>query len=169
MAGVAEPWKLNEVKSAEEACRIIGKPEYAPGITYARVFAEEDGRGPKEEAAFDALVQAMGAGQASSVRAECWFLYWGSYTGNTLNGILGRKAGKPLSLPFKLFMLVFYGPLFAEIALVSKIVSVLPVVPAAIGSGFGAILSINAGIWFIPVGLFAILGGVSSTVSVKSE
>lgn len=162
MAGVAEPWKLNEVKSAEEACTLIGKPEYAPGVTYSRVFAEEDGRGAKEAAAFEALVKACGEGQASSVRAICWFLYWGSYTGNTLNGILGMKPGKPTSLPFKLLMLLFYGPLFLEIALVSKIVSVAPVVPSVIGSGFGAILSINAGIWFVPVGLVATLCGAPS-------
>ena len=69
------------------------------------------------------------------------------------------KPGKPTSLPFKLLMLMFYGPLFLEIALVSKIVSVAPVVPSVIGSGFGAILSINAGIWFVPVGLVATLCG----------
>jgi hypothetical protein len=160
MAGVAEPWKLNEAKSAAEACQLIGMPEYAPGITYARVFAEEDGRGPKETAAFETLAEACGAGRASSLRAICWFLYWGSYTGNTLNGILGRKPGKPTSLPFKTVMLLFYGPLFLEIAIVSKIVSVAPALPSIIGSGFGAILCINAGIWFVPVGLVAILCGV---------
>ena len=155
MAGVADPWKLNDVKSADEACALIGVPEYAPGVTYARIFAEVDGRGPREEEAYKELVKTCGDGQAASIRAICWFLYWGSYTGNTLNGILGRKEGKQTSLPFKLFMLLFYGPLFVEIAVVSKIVSVAPAVPSFVGSGFGAILAINAGLWFCPIGIIA--------------
>ena len=113
-----------------------------------------------EASAYQTLVRACGEGQASSVRAMCWFLYWGSFTGNTLNGIMGLKPGTSTSLPFKAFMLIFYGPLFAEIALVSQLVRVVPAVPAAVGSGFGAILSINAGLWFCPVGFAAIVLGI---------
>ena len=141
---------------------MIGKPEFSPGVTYARIFAEEDGRGAKEADAFKALAHACGDGEASSVRAICWFLYWGSYTGNTLNGILGRKPGKDTSLPFKVFILTFYGPLFAEIELVSRIVSMVPAVPSFIGSGFGAVLAINAGLWFGPVGFVAMALGVTA-------
>jgi hypothetical protein len=160
MASVADPWKLNEVQSAEEACQMVGQVEFEPGVTYARAFAETDGRGPMEASAYQTLVRACGEGQASSVRAMCWFLYWGSYSGNTLNGMMGRKKGKETSLPFKVFMLGFYGPLFAEIALVSQLVRVVPAVPSVVGSGFGAILSINAGLWFCPVGFMAIVLGI---------
>ena len=104
MAGVADPWKLNEVGSADEACGMLATPEHAPGVRYARVFAEADGRGAKAEAAFAALAKATSEGEAKSVRAICWFLYWGSYTGNTLNGIMGRKEGKELSMVFKALM-----------------------------------------------------------------
>jgi hypothetical protein len=113
MAGVADPWQLNRAKSADEACRAVGVPEYEAGVRYARVFAEVDGRGARETAAFKQLVSSCGEGKAASVRAICWFLYWGSYTGNTLNGMLGRKEGKETSLPFKAFMLTFYGPVCA--------------------------------------------------------
>ena len=155
MAGVADPWKLNEAKSAAEACEMIGVPQYSAGVTYARVFAEADGRGSVEDAAYTALVKSMSAGEASSVRAICWFLYWGSFTGNTLNGILGRKEGKDTGILFKIFMLVFYGPLFALIALVSFLVSMSPTVPAWFGALFGAILACVAGIWFCPIGFIA--------------
>ena len=83
---------------------MVGQVEFEPGVTYARAFAETDGRGPMEASAYQTLVRACGEGQASSVRAMGWFLYWGSYSGNTLNGMMGRKKGKETSLPFKVFL-----------------------------------------------------------------
>ena len=53
--------------------------------------------------------------------------------------------------------MLYYGPLFLVIAIISAIVSWSPQVPAWFGSLFGAILAICAGIWFIPLGLIAML------------
>ena len=79
MVGVDDAYKLNDATSAEDARMMCD----LPAVSYARLFAECDGVGPKEAKAFELLASELGAGKASSTRAICWFLYWGSFTGST--------------------------------------------------------------------------------------
>ena len=69
MAGVDDPSGLMQAKSLSECTKIVDDP----AIVYARTFAENDGRGAPEQAAFDALTQSTSEGYARSVRALCWF------------------------------------------------------------------------------------------------
>ena len=61
---------------------------------FARKFAEDDGKGPAVEKAYEAVVEQHGNASAKSVKALCWFLNWGSIGGNTLNATLfeGRRG-----------------------------------------------------------------------------
>ena len=157
MAGNDSAWQLNDAKSVKEACSLVGKSN-APGVSYARLFSECDGRGEKEEAAYKELVSAYGAGRASSLRAMCWFLKWGAFTGNTLNGIVGNKKGRATSFLFQILFFIYYGPLFfGLINLVSALLKVSPRVPAWFSSFFGVVLAFIAGSFFIPLGLIGMV------------
>lgn len=59
-----------------------------PAIAFARKFAEDEGKGPAVEKAFEGVVERHGPAGAQSVKALCWFLNWGSVGGNTLNAAL---------------------------------------------------------------------------------
>lgn len=151
MAGIADADKLDHAQSTTEALSVCN----LPGISYARIFAEGGPRSSQEKKAYADVVKEYGEGRASSLQAVCWFLHWGSYTGNTLNGILGFKEGKPgLSLVFKATFLAYYGALFyGLINLVSLILKPAPRVPGWFSAGFGAILAAIGGSFFFPLGV----------------
>jgi len=133
----------------------------SPAIAFARTFGENDGRGEKTAAAFEKLSEHMGRGPAGSVQALCWFLLWGSVNGNTINSFLkGRLCGAPkrgASLLVELSALVYYGPLFLLISIVSMMLTLFPKVPRWLSAGFGALLTLIAAVWIVPLGLAAAL------------
>ena len=156
MAGVEAPEALQQSESAE-ACRNVVDH---PAISYARTFAEQNGRGPDMDSAFDSLSETEGKGRASSVRALCWFLLWGSIGGNTINAFLSRLRGAPKagsSVFFELLFFLYYGPLFLVIAVVNGLLRFFPRVPAWFSAGFGVLLTIIASVWIIPVGILSLL------------
>jgi len=157
MAGVDQAQELMSAKSEKEARALFD----SPAITFARRFGESDGRGAAVDQAFVELAKDMGAGQAGSVRALCWFLLWGSIGGNTINSFLfGRllcrpKAGR--SFLFELLFFLTYGPLFLLIATVMTLLRCFPRVPAWFSAAFGAFLTLVASIWIVPLGLLSVL------------
>jgi len=163
MAGIADVVKLDEAKSAAEATSLCDHP----GISYARIFAESGCSGPKEAEAYQEAVKHYGEGRASSLRAVCWFLHWASYTGNTLNSILGfKKVKDDMSTFFKLTFLTYYFPLFfILINVVSLIVKPLPRVPTWFSAGFGFILATIAGSSFFPLGVIGLVLDAKNTKS----
>ena len=129
-------------------------------IEYARIFAENNGRGPNEAAAFSKLADAEGNGRALSIRALCWFLLWGSIGGNTINGFLARLKNDGRSdsnIGFELIFSAFYGPLFLLISVVNFLLQYFPRVPSWFSSAFGVVLTMIAGVWIIPVGVLSLL------------
>lgn len=159
MAGLQWPMRLNAAKSAEEAAGLCNDPLHVPGVRYARIFAMYDGSGQKAAAEFDALVAAYGAGRARSVRALCWFLYWGSFVGNTLNGAVGYKTPKPGTRPrFLLQFMAYYGVLFfGVITIVSVMLKALPQVPSLVYRTLGLILCCVGGVFFCALGAIDLL------------
>lgn len=157
MAGIADAAKLDKAKSAAEAQGLCNSS--GPGISYARIFAESGARGDNEREAHAEMVKEYGEGRASSLQAICWFLYWGSFTGNTLNGILGLKERKEgMSLYFKVTFFLFYGPLFfILINVVSLLIKPAPRVPAWFSALFGVILATIAGLFFFPLGVLGFI------------
>ena len=156
MAGVDEPEALQSSESVEACRQVVDHP----AITYARRFAETNGRGEGSEGAFEVLKESEGAGRASSIRALCWFLLWGSIGGNTTNAFLSRLRGKPRagsSFLFELIFFLYYAPLFALIAVVNALLRFAPKVPAWFSASFGVLLTVIASVWIIPLGIVALL------------
>ena len=74
-----------------------------PEVKFAKVFAEEAGRGPKVDAVFRAAGAPARAAQRA--RALCWALLWGKTTGNTINAIRGKLLGlRGVPSPFELLV-----------------------------------------------------------------
>ena len=156
MAGVEDVSTLMQAESLK-ACQQVSDET---AITYARLFAEGNGRGVRVEAAYGALASEEGTGRANSVQALCWFLLWGSLGGNTLNGFLARLKGQgrsDSSFLFELIFTLFYGPLFLLIAVVNALLKFFPKVPAWFSAAFGVLLTHIAALWIVPVGLLSFL------------
>lgn len=156
MAGVEEPGRLMKAGSERECRQLVDDP----AISFARVFAEHDGRGDAVERAAGELASATSEAHARSVRALCWFLLWGSLGGNTLNGFFARLAGRPKagsSALFELLFALYYGPLFLVIALVNALLRFTPRVPGFVSAGFGLLLTVIAGTWILVPGLLGVV------------
>jgi len=156
MAGVTEAKQLACVKTADEAKTVGG----LPSLQFSRVFAESGGRGANVPAAFEELVEAVGANKAAKVRALCWYLKWGAMGGNTTNCVKKRLLGlAPLgemSL-FDLLFLLAYGVFFFIVFIVNSIIKYLPQVPAWFSAFFGDFLVIVCQLWILPFGFLALL------------
>jgi AhpD family alkylhydroperoxidase len=152
MAGLAQPLQLNQARSAEECIALSSQSEVF--MNFAHTFACYDGRGAAVEEAFDALAHEHGEGKALSARALCWFLHWGSWTGNTLNGAVSYRNPKPdASQSFLLQILLYYFVLFFGIInLVSILIKILPRMPSCFMAFFGIVLCTVAGVVFTPLG-----------------
>jgi len=163
MAGVEDPEGLMKAGSEDECRSFVDDP----AISYARIFAEQDGRGPAVEQAFETLSGATRPGFAASVRALCWFLLWGSIGGNTINALLSRlkgnsKAGS--SVFFELIFFVYYGPLFLIIAIVNGLLRFAPRVPKWFSAGFGVVLTLIASVWILLPGLLGLVAGTKPRI-----
>ena len=149
---------------SEEECR---KFVDDPAISFARSFAENDGRGTGVEQAFAQLAQATKPAFAASVQALCWFLLWGSIGGNTLNAFFSRLKGQPKtgsSFLFELVFFLYYGPLFLIIAIVNALLRFFPKVPKWFSAGFGLLLTVIAGTWIIIPGILGLLVGTKPRI-----
>ena len=156
MAGVEDPKGLMKASSEEECRSFVDDP----AISYARIFAEQDGRGAAVDQAFEELSSATRLSYAASVRALCWFLLWGSIGGNTINALFSRlkgnaKAGS--SVVFELVFLIYYGPLFLIIAIVNGLLRFAPRVPKWFSATFGLILTVIASVWIVLPGLLGLI------------
>lgn len=163
MAGVDDPQGLMQAKSEEECRKFVDDP----AISFARSFAENDGRGTGVEQAFAQLAQATKPAFAASVQALCWFLLWGSIGGNTLNAFFSRLKGQPKtgsSFLFELVFFLYYGPLFLIIAIVNALLRFFPKVPKWFSAGFGLLLTVIAGTWIIIPGVLGLLVGTKPRI-----
>ena len=154
MAGVEDAETLMRANSEDECRRLVDNP----AISFARIFAENDGRGDRVEREFTTLSAELGEGKAKSVRALCWFLLWGSVGGNTINAFLSRLVGKKKkgsSAVFELLFFIYYGPLFLVIAIVNALLRFFPRVPAWFSAGFGVLLTVIASTLILTPGLLA--------------
>jgi len=118
---------------------------------------------------FEGLKAAMGPKKAASVMALCWFLHWGSITGNTIGALTkGRLVGRPkcgskwLSLDplFELAFTAYYGVCFALVTLTTLLLKAFPAgVPKPVNSVLGVVLLCVSSVWIVPLGL---LGAVAT-------
>ena len=149
---------------SEDECRSFVDD---PAISFARIFAEQDGRGSEVDHAFAALSEATQPDFAASVRALCWFLLWGSIGGNTINAFFARLTGKAKtgsSLVFELVFFVYYGPLFLIIATVNALLRFAPRVPKWFSAAFGLLLTVIAGTWIVLPGVLGLVAGTKPRI-----
>lgn len=160
MAGVDNAQKIMSAGSASEAASLATK-ESCAAVGYAHGFAERGGRGVREDDEFAKIVASYGPGKASSIRALCWFLLWGSLGGNTINAFaFGRLCGKPQansSFVFELVFFLWYGLLFGVIAVLNAMLKYMPKVPGFVSASIGFVLTTCASIWVLPVALVSVL------------
>lgn len=163
MAGVEEPTRLMNASSESECRQLVDNP----AISFARIFAENDGRGDAVEQSFGELSAATRPGYAASVRALCWFLLWGSIGGNTINAFFARLTGKAKSgssFVFELLFVLYYGPLFVIIAVVNALLRFAPRVPKWFSAAFGLLLTVIAGTWIILPGILGLIAGTKPRI-----
>ena len=113
---------------------------------------QRQGRGARK--AFDELVKAVGPGKAAACKAQCWFLHWGSTSGNTLLSFWkGRLLGESKCGSNPLFEIVFalyYTPCYLLISATSSVLKLFPAkVPKALSSGLGCVLTTVSSIWYV--------------------
>lgn len=163
MAGVDDPQGLMNAESEAE-CRKFADD---PAISFARSFAENDGRGTTVEQAYAQLAHATQPGFSASVQALCWFLLWGSIGGNTINAFFSRLKGQSKtdsSVLFELVFVLYYGPLFLIIAIVNALLRLSPKVPKWFSAGFGLLLTVIAGTWIVVPGVLGLLVGTKPRI-----
>jgi len=163
MAGVENPDGLMKAKSEDECRSFVDDP----AISFARIFAENNGRGAAVETALDSLSNATRPAYATSVQALCWFLLWGSIGGNTLNAFFSRLSGNAKegsSFFFELLFFVYYGPLFLIIAIVNTLLRFAPRVPKWFSAAFGMLLTVIAGTWIIIPGVLGHIAGTEPRI-----
>jgi len=157
MAGVEDPKGLLESQTAAEARTKVNHP----AISFAVTFAKNQGRGRFVGTAYQALVESQGAGEAGCIRALCWFLFWGSIGGNTINSFLfGRLICRPKRdswILFELLFFLYYGPLFLLIAVVNFLLQFFPKTPNWFMAFFGVVLWMIAGTWITPAGILSMI------------
>ena len=120
--------------------------EDTPAVCFSRNFAKTDGKDiPK--LLKDAKVKD---GDQSRVVALSYFLYWGSYGGNTINSFVFCKSPSLFNLLFTMY----YGILYVVILLTTGLLKVIPgPVPAIVSSVLGVVLTICAGSFILPIGV----------------
>jgi len=147
--------RLNGALHSEEAAAACDTVEQKHAVAYARIFATSDGRGRRDTDAYARLEAQYGAGRARSVRALCWLLYWGSFTGNTLNGAIGYKTPKPGTRPlFQSHFIAYYGVLFWGVVTAAvMLLKLLPPLPAGVVALIGTAITVLVGAFFVPLGI----------------
>jgi len=157
MATLKDAVPLLQAENEGDSRKVLDEP----ALSYARTFAEADGRGKDEADAFQEISDHYGAGRASSIRALCWFLLWGSLGGNTCNafwqGRLRCRPKKGSNVLFEILFFMYYQPLYLLIAIVNFLLKYFPEVPAWFSAGFGALLAIIASVWIVPLALVGVL------------
>lgn len=136
-----------------------------PAVVFAKAFAINSGRGKDVDASYDTLITSIGSRKkAKSVKALCWALLWGKTTGNSIN--LARDKILKFNVSsiglLDLFLLAYYGPLFAVIGILNKILERLPTIPPTASAGLGAVLWLPQAINITPLGVVSLFlrGGV---------
>lgn len=151
MAGVDDHKQLQAAKTVEDCTSLVNDP----AVAFARTFANnrEEELPLAYKYAYQKVVQAHGQDKAKSVEALCWFLAWGSQGGNTVNGTLWEGQRGVFPMVFTLY----YAPLFGVIAVMNKVLALMPKnMPGVFFQGMGVTLTVAGGTWMTPVGLLGL-------------
>jgi AhpD family alkylhydroperoxidase len=156
MAGLGlDSSKKSSSKSSKEAMD-------AAMIAYAKDFGRCNGRGECLSKKYAELETKIGKGNAASVQALCWFLHWGSISGNTLLSLYrGRLTGNPKpgsNILFEILFAAYYTPLYLVISATTLLFKAFPArVPKLLSMAIGCTLTTVASVWIVPIGLLGFI------------
>ena len=162
MAGLECGAQLNSAESDAVAVALVSEAnDKKHAATFGRVFAHLNGRGAQVDAAYETLVEAVGASKAATMRSLCWFILWGGVTGNTILAAIGQYKKRPGSwrlafgIPFAMWYAVLF---FFVIGATSLFLKIFPgKVPGVLSQMLGCVLWFLASIHFVPLGLVGLL------------
>lgn len=122
-----------------------------PAVRFAYQFAESGGEIIKN------LKDAKVADENKNhIIALSYFLYWGSYGGNTINSFL---SGKNISF-FGLLFTLYYAALYLLVVVTTYVLKILPSgVPGIVSTILGIVLVICAYTFIIPIGVIGKIAG----------
>ncbi|EKX37684.1 hypothetical protein GUITHDRAFT_165415 [Guillardia theta CCMP2712] len=159
MAGLKDDTKrINEAKTSKELQKVTNDKM----VNFARKFGEYNGRGACFEAEYQELVKSVGKGKANAIKSLCWFLHWGSISGNTLLSFYrGRLSGNPKkgsNLIFEILFALYYTPLYLLITATTCILKVFPAnVPRVLSMSMGCVLATIASLKIVPMGILGVV------------
>jgi AhpD family alkylhydroperoxidase len=144
LAGIS-PEDANKLQTSESATESV-KVMDTPAVRFAHAFAKTDGENVSKLAK-DAKVSNA---EKPKIIALSYFLYWGSYGGNTINTLLFCKRFSIFGLLFTLY----YGALYIVVLLTTALLKVFPSnVPGTVSMVLGLVLTICAGTFIAPLGI----------------
>jgi AhpD family alkylhydroperoxidase len=145
----------------KSASKHSNEAKEAAMVAYAKEFGRFNGRGDCLKKKYKELEATTGKDKAASVQALCWFLHWGSISGNTiLSFFRGRLSGNPKpgsNIVFELLFAAYYTPLYLVISATTLIFKAFPRVPKAVSMVIGCTLTTVASVWIIPVGVVGLI------------
>jgi len=161
LSRLADVQKQGEDILQSDSVTAVQKVAPNPSVLFARKFGEHSGRGAELDAEYKSLQQSVGPKKAASVYALCWFLHWGSISGNTLNHFLFRslvgKAKQGANVLFLGIFALYYIICYGLIKLTSMMFKLFPRIPPAFSAVIGVVLCTVASLWILPLG---IIGGL---------
>ena len=170
MAGLSETYKLNDLGQIH--------PDDVKEVSLFAMFGSSffDATKGANSEVLDKIqgeIQAeYGRSVAKATRGLSFFLLWGSMSGNTINNFLFETMGKFKAGSNTLFELIFvlwYGPLFFIIVIVSTLFKAMPRVPRIIWILLSLVLATVASLWIIPFSLVCLLLSPVAKVFSKTE
>ena len=133
----------------------------SPPVAYAKSFCLAHGRGNEVKTkVYAKLVDAIGPVKAYSVLCLCWALLWGQTTGNSINSARDKIFSLSITslAALDIFILGWYGPLFAIIGILNAILKLIPgTFLKTFSVILGAILWLPQAIFIAPIGFLSLV------------
>lgn len=169
MAGLSETYKLNDLGQVH--------PDDVKEFSLFAMFGSSFGvtKGTNSEVLDkiqDEIQAEYGRSVAKATRGLSFFLLWGSLSGNTINNFLFETLGEfkvGSTTLFELIFVLWYGPLFVIIVIVSTLFKAMPRVPRIIWILLSLVLATVASLWIIPFSLVCLLLSPVAYVFSKTE
>jgi hypothetical protein len=169
MAGLSETYKLNDLGQIHPD----DVKEVSLFAMFGSSFKATNGANSEVLDKIQGEIQAeYGRSVAKATRGLSFFLLWGRMSGNTINNFLFETMGKFKAGSNTLFELIFvlwYGPLFFIIVIVSTLFKAMPRVPRIIWILLSLVLATVASLWIIPFSLVCLLLSPVANVFSKTE
>lgn len=158
LAGLTDPaqidWHARLEWSERDECKQL--------VDYGVLFGRHHGYGEEVQNAYEGIKANLGFLTAKATEASCFFLLWGSLSGNTINAFLFETIAKGekregSNRVFEFLFSFWYGGLFLIIKGTSMLLRCLPEVPAVVSLIISLVLALVAFSWIFPYSFVSLL------------